>query len=117
MRLEKISENVINNLGLEVSVGKEMYVYKNDVNEIIGLVILSDDDKNILNFYILDKYQNNGYGKKMLKEAIEIFKIKGYKELNFIIDRSKIKAIKIITSLGAKHLSNNENLSRYIIEL
>lgn len=115
MKLEKIDKSIIDNIDLENE--KEYYVYKNTNNEIIGIVTISDDDNNILKFCILDKYQNKGYGKKMVKEALNVLKMKGYEELNFIIDRHNIKAIKIITSLGGIHLSNIDNLSKYIITL
>lgn len=116
MKLEKIDKNIIDNINLEIGNEKEIYAYKNIDNEIIGIVIISDDD-NILKFYILEQYQNKGYGKKMVKEALEILKMKGYEEISFIIERHNIKAIKIITSLGGIHLSNIENLSKYIITL
>jgi len=71
----------------------------------------------MLYFTIFDKYQGLGYGKQILKDALNLLKEIGYNELNFIVDRKNIRAIKIITSLRGKLLSNIGNLSKYRIDL
>lgn len=117
MSFEKITKDVINDLKLNIDEEKIVYAYKGDSDNIIGIIAFFNDGDTLLDFYILDKYQGQGYGKKMLKDALNLLKMNNYREINFIVNRSEIKAIKIITSLGGQHLSNVGNLSRYKILL
>lgn len=117
MIFEKITKDVINDLKLNIDEEKILYAYKDDSNNIIGMIAIYKDCNTLLDFYITDKYQGQGYGKKMVKDALSLLKMNNYKEVDFVVNRSEIKAIKIITSLGGQHLSNIENLSRYKILL
>ena len=116
MKFEIIDKNFINDLNIEQNNIKEVYTYKNG-EEIIGLIIIKNCKDNMLYFKIFDEYQGLGYGKQMVHEALNLLKEHEHKELNFIIDRNNIKAIKIITSLGGVHLSNIGSLSKYRINL
>lgn len=116
MNFEIIDKKILNELNIVQDNIKEVYAYKNN-NKLIGLIIIKNNKDNMLYFTIFDEYRGLGYGKQMVNEALKLLKEIGNTELNFILDRKNIKAIKIITSLGGIHLSNIGSLSKYRIYL
>lgn len=117
MYLEKVNSKIIDGINVDIKEDDDIYIYKNDNAEIVGISVISSGNENVFRFYILDKYQGNGYGKRLVDASLKMLKNNGYKEIYFVLHRSNIKAIKIISSLGGKHLSNIEDLCRYVIYL
>lgn len=117
MKFEEISKEIIKDLNIEICDNRYAYVYKDSNNNNIGIIIISSDETNILDFYIFDEYQGYKYGEKMLKDALNILKLNGYHRVDFIVDKKEVKKIKIINSLGGQYISTITNQCRYKILL
>lgn len=65
-----------------------VFVVENDAGEIIGFADTSRREKNediesidLTSLYLLEKYQGNGIGKKLIQTLFEHYKTKGYKRV------------------------------------
>jgi len=65
-----------------------VFVAENDVGEIVGFASTSRRENNedvesidLTSIYLLEEYQGNGIGKKLIKSLFEYYKTKGYKRV------------------------------------
>lgn len=93
--------------------------------KIIGYIILWQvyDEANLMTFAVKKEYQGQGYGKELLKSAIEYFRGR-VKRISLDVRRSNIKAIRLYQSLGfkieglrPKYYSDGEDALQMMLEL
>ena len=87
---------------LNINNEDEVYALKKD-NQILGYGIINNTKENKVEFFILEKYRSNGYGKIIFQLLKDKLKDKGYKE--------------IIESQNGLLISNNKDNMKYVINL
>lgn len=68
-----------------------------------GQVIIEENNPYIVNIGILDKFRNQGYGKKLLQYLLSIAKEKGYSKAYLKVNLQNKIALKLYESLGFKN--------------
>lgn len=118
MGLERVYIDQNDFISIELFSDDEVYILRDSSSrEFIGISVLSVHDTNPIRFKVVDKYQEHGYGKQILKESLEIMKNKGYDKVVFTVKRSDAILIKVIHDLGGEFLSNRGDLAQYVIYL
>lgn len=74
----------------------------------IGLWI-NGEQSEIINFYVLKKYQNKGYGSAMLSFALDLIVSSGVPSISLEVRESNQKAIKLYESFGFIHSYTRKN--------
>ncbi|RMG99932.1 MAG: ribosomal-protein-alanine N-acetyltransferase [Aquificota bacterium] len=93
--------------------------------KVIGYMVLWQvyDEANLMTFAVKKEHQGKGYGKELLRYAVEYFKGK-VRRITLDVRRSNIKAIKLYQSLGFKingfrprYYSDGEDALQMCLEL
>lgn len=84
----------------EMDEKKDVFMLLSETNEIIGAV---DLDKSIIDHLFVNvKYQNNGYGKKLLDFAISFMQKAGFEDITLYVADLNKKAIQLYLNNGFK---------------
>ena len=83
----------------------------------IGIAAINRDEEDKIYIYIKQELRGNGFGKLLFKELLKELKNKGIKSVKVKIDRKNIQIFKIIVDCGGINLSNDGEISSYIIPI
>ena len=66
-------------------------------------VWIEEERSEIINFYILEKHQNNGFGRMMLEFVMQLCEMSGVENLSLEVRKSNQRAIHLYESFGLKY--------------
>ncbi|MDD6879632.1 MAG: GNAT family N-acetyltransferase [bacterium] len=116
MHLELAGLDILKKLQIDKKDNEDIYLFKDNKEKIVGLSkIITLNEDNYLEFLIIEKYQNKGYGKILLEITLNILKNNGFHEVYLDINKKNYKAISIISHFNGELLSTVGNQSKYII--
>lgn len=96
----------------------DKYIFVNADKDILGLITI--DDSRIFNkikINVMEEFQGNGYGKMILKKALEEYKNKySDKNLRFEV-KNESRLNSILCELGGVNIANNNGTMVYILPL
>lgn len=108
--LEICKDDVLRNNLFSLNKDDKLYQYKVD-NELVGYGIFRNNEYDMIQIFILDKYQNRYYGTELFKKMIELISKKIYVSTK----ADNFKMIKIILNSGGKELGRNNGIITYEI--
>lgn len=116
MEFVKLKKEVLDDINIDIKNCNEVYYLKDNTN-IIGIGLINLKKENIIDFYIKEKYQGNGYGKILFKNLLEKLKEYNLKEITLKIPKDNIKITKIVEDFQGLHISTNKNILEYVIPI
>lgn len=95
---------------------RELYKYVIG-DDVVGFILLKSDNLESVEFYIeiFEKYRGNGYGGRLFKEIITIFKNKNISKVTVFVSSDNFKMINILENNKSLLVSNNNGLREYLI--
>lgn len=109
--VESNDNNYIKMNNINLSLKEELYLLKLDNNDIGYGIINNDAITNKVYIHIFDEYQSNGYGTYLFKKLLKILNEK----LEFSIDYSNYKALRIIYNCNGQELARKDNLIYLVV--
>lgn len=121
LELVKIKEEYYSEFVNFITLKEPTYLYLLKLNDkTIGygnIAKQNNKEKNVLYIYIIEQYRGNGYGKFLFKELLKEAKNFGYKDITLYTNSSDLVMRRLITNnLGIK-ISQDNDISEYIIPL
>jgi len=85
-------------------------------DEIVGTIGINETDDSIIisRLYILDKYQSNGIGSRIIKDIIEEYKNKKEIKLSVLIVNERAKALYERLGFDIYYIKNHHYKMRYL---
>lgn len=84
---------------------------------IIGYGFLKSDSNNVIEIFIKEEYQSNGYGKYLFSKMHEVLKNENYKDIKLTIKKDNYRIKNIIIFYGGKQLYTTATEESYILPI
>lgn len=86
-------------------------------DEVIGVAAINQKNDDKIYIMIKEELRGNGYGKELFSHVIQKLKEREYKKAIVRFERTNIQMLRIVTSNGGMHVSTNNDIVKYLIQI